>query len=329
MAGISDLLTQIKTGSFQHVYLLYGDENYLKLQYRDRLAKAILGDGDPMNLSTYEDDGAVEASIIDQAETLPFFADHRVISVTRSGFFKGSSDLLADYLKQVPDYCYLIFTENEVDKRSRMYKAVKASGALIEISALNEKELMGWVLKLLTDGKVKIRRSEMDYLLSRTGSDMSHIRLETDKIVNYCQGKGLDIATKEVIDAVTENRTENRIFDMVAAVASHDRQKALDLYGDLLALKEPPMRILYLIARQFNQLLMIKELASEGLGNNQIAAKAGMPPFAVRRNLPIARQYSKDTLKSCIASCVKAEEEVKTGGMEDRLAVELILIRLS
>jgi DNA polymerase-3 subunit delta len=329
VAGASDLVTALKTGKFQHVYLLYGDEDYLKKQYRDRLVKALLGSGSEMNHNSYSGDNAEEGAIIDQAETLPFFSDHRVIQVDDSGLFKGSSELLSDYLKKVPDYLYLVFTEKDVDKRSRLYKAVQKNGSCIEIGSLGERDLLTWVLRNLTKHGLKIRKSEMDYFLSRTGTDMNHILLELDKVVNYCEGKGTDIVTKEAIDAVTESLTENRIFDMISAVASHDRKKAFDLYADLLALREPPMRILYLIGRQYNQLLMIRELSSEGEGVSQIASKTKIPPFAVRRNLGIAGKYSISGLKRSVSACVEAEEQVKTGRMEDRLAVELILIRFS
>ncbi len=329
MAGTSELASALKSGNFRHVYLLYGDEDYLKKQYRDRIVKSLMGDGSDMNHNVYEGGTAEEGAIIDQAETLPFFADHRVIEINNSGLFKGSAELLPDYMKSIPEYLYFIFTEKDVDKRSRLYKAVQKNGSCIEIGALGEKDLSTWVLRTLTRNQLKIRKSEMDYFLSKTGTDMNHILLELDKVVNYCQGKGMDVVTQDAIDAVTENRMENRIFDMISAVSSHDRRKAFDLYADLLALREPPMRILYLIGRQYNQLLMIRELSSDGEGVSQIASKTGMPPFAVRKNLAIAKKYSAAQLKQSVAACVDAEEKVKTGQMEDRLAVELLLIRFS
>lgn len=326
---VNNISDDIRNHTFQHVYLLYGEENYLKLQYRDRLAKAILGSGDAMNLNIYEGDHIDEGAVIDQAETLPFFAEHRVIEINRSGFFKGSCEKLPDYMKMIPDYLYFIFTENEVDKRSRLYKAVKSAGSVVEVGEQKESTLTAWVLKMLGDAGLKIRKPVMEFFLSRTGTDMSHIRLELDKVIHYCQEKGKEVVTAEDVTAVTCDRTENRIFDMVTAITQHDRKRTLDYYADLLALKEPPMRILYLIARQYQQLLMISELSAEGKSQTEIASKAKMPSFAVRRNLAIARQYSRTTLQKCISLCVQTEEDVKTGLLDDRLGVELILIRLS
>ena len=87
----------IKTGQFKAAYLLYGDEDYLKKQYRDKLTKALMGQGDTMNFAKYEGKDSSIEEIISFADTMPFFADRRVVLVEDSGFFKSSQETLADY----------------------------------------------------------------------------------------------------------------------------------------------------------------------------------------------------------------------------------------
>ena len=70
---LQQLLEDIKNGSFARVYLLYGEETYLRLQYRDKLKKALIPDGDTMNYHYFEGKGVDTAQLIDLAETLPFF----------------------------------------------------------------------------------------------------------------------------------------------------------------------------------------------------------------------------------------------------------------
>ena len=113
---------------------------------------------------------------------------------------------------------------------------------------------------------------------------------------------------------------------MIEAVTTGNQKKALDLYADLLALKEPPMRILYLIGRQYNQLLIIKELLAEGNSPPLIAQKSGIHPYAVQKLSGITRSFSRDDLQKSVNACVAMEEAVKTGQIGDRLSVELILL---
>ena len=116
---------------------------------------------------------------------------------------------------------------------------------------------------------------------------------------------------------------------MVNKIAEKQQKQALDLYYDLLALKEPPMRILFLIARQFQILLMVKDLKRQGYDNKFIASKAKIPEFAVRRNFAQAGRFQTMQLKQAVADCVQAEEDVKTGNLNDRLAVELLIVKYS
>ncbi len=324
---MKELINDIKTGSFRRVYLLYGPEDYLKFLWRDRLVSALIPDGNSMNLNVWSGASVSEGAVIDQAETLPFFSDRRVIRLDHTGFFERQTELLPDYIKSLPDYLTIVFTEDKPDKRGRLYKAVQKYGLCAEFAEQPEAVLEKWVLQLLSAGDLRIRKLDMAYFLERTGPDMTHIGLEADKLIHYCRGAGE--VSREAIDAVTTDRTENRIFDMITAVTEHRQRDAMKLYSDLLSLREPPMRILYLIAMQYRRLLLVRELDSEGLGQARIAAAAGMQPFAVRKSLPLAKRYTAEQLKAASELCAVLEEDVKNGRIGDNLCVELLILKLS
>ena len=122
----------IKTGQFKQIYLLYGEEQYLIRQYRDKLKKAMVAEGDTMNFSSFEGNDINQKEIIDLAETLPFFADRRMILIEDSGLFKKSAEELADYMASVPETTCFVFVEKEIDKKTKMYKAVNKIGSVVE-----------------------------------------------------------------------------------------------------------------------------------------------------------------------------------------------------
>ena len=317
----------IKTGNFKQVYLLYGEEGYLKNQYRDKLKAAMAAPDDTMNFTAYEGKDTSPRELIDLAETLPFFADRRVILVENSGFFKNACDDLAEYMEQIAPSTHFIFVEEEVDKRGRMYKNVKKAGKIVEFATQSEELITRWILgRLKREGK-NITSNVMQLFLSKTGTDMGNIDRELEKLICYTLGR--DVITAEDIEAITTEQTTNKIFDMVNAIAEHNQKKALDLYYDLLALKEPPMRIMYLISRQFQILFNIRDMSSKGLDNNTMAQKAGVPPFAVRRNVTQAKGFTMAQLKQALRDGVELEEAVKTGRMDDQMAVEVFIMKYS
>ena len=116
---------------------------------------------------------------------------------------------------------------------------------------------------------------------------------------------------------------------MVRSVAEKQQSKALELYYDLIAQKEAPMRILYWITRQFNQLYQIKDLQSKGYPDHVIAERMGVRDFVVRKNKTLCQRFSLEELRKSIQICVEREEDVKTGRLNDRMAVELLIIQFS
>lgn len=324
---MENLNEDIRTGNFKPVYLLYGEEAYLKNLYKGRLRKAILPEDDLMNFSFFEGKDIDVRQIIDQAETLPFFAAHRLIQVEDSGFFKSEGAELADYLPNLPAETVMVFVEREVDKRSRLFKAVKQLGRAVELGRQNEKTLTAWVGGALRREGKRITNAAMERFLEMAGNDMENISSELEKLLCYTIGR--DAIELSDVEAVCTETTENRIFDMVRAVADKRQKRALDLYYDLLALKEPPMRILFLIAREFNQMLQLRDLRDQGLDSASIAQKMKLAPFIVKRSLGQAQRFSVGELSRMVADCVEAEEDVKTGRLTDRLAVEMLIVRFS
>lgn len=317
----------IKMGQLKNVYLLYGTEDYLKRQYRDKLKHALVEPDDTMNFSAYEGKDINPKELIDLSETLPFFKEKRMILVENSGFFKNSCDDLAEYMSQVPESTCFVFVEEEVDKRSKLFKAASRAGSAVEFETPKEDMLVRWILgRIQREGK-KITQSVMQLFLSKTGSDMENIDKELEKLICYTLDK-TEISAADV-EAICTGQTENKIFEMIDAISAKNQKKALDLYYDLLTLKEAPMRILFLIARQFQNLLLIKSMSAKGYPAVSIAKTAGMPSFAVQKNLRQAGAFKINQLKEAIEDCGQAEEDVKTGRMADQLAVELLIVKYS
>lgn len=321
------LMEDIKKRQFKNVYLLMGEETYLRNQYRKRLREALLDPEDTMNAATFEGKGINPREVIDLAETMPFFAERRVIELQDSGFAKHACPELADYVPDILGSTCLILTESEVDKRGRVYKAIKKSGRVVEFKRQDERTLTRWVLGTLKKEGKSITEQTMHAFLGRTGSDMENIDRELEKLLCYTIGK--EVITTDDVEAVCTEQTENRIFDMIQAVTEQNQRRALDLYADLLALKEPPMRILYLITQQFHRLLQLKELSGQGMDRGEMAKAAGVPPFAMGKYMAQCRKFTSAELRRAVEDCVDTEERVKTGQMADQLSVELLIVKYS
>ncbi len=314
----------IKTGNYQPVYLLYGEERYLKKQYKDKLKKALCAPDDNMNNHHFEGKGISVGEVIDLAETMPFFADRKVIFLEDSGLLKSGGEQMAEYLGSQNETTVIIFVESEIDKRSKLYKAIQSKGCIVEFEAQDENTLKRWVAGLLTKEGKKVTESTVQLFLSKTGTDMENIHGELEKLI--CYGMDKEVVGPEDVEAICTTRVTSHIFDMVDAIADKRQKKALELYYELLALKEPPMRILFLIARQCNILLQVKAMKNKGYGNKDMASSIGVPPFALGKYVTQAGKFKTAQLKNAVTQCVEAEEAVKTGRMNDVMSVEILIM---
>lgn len=324
---MKSLNEDLKNGQLKQLYLLYGEEAYLRKQYRDRLKKALVADGDTMNYAYYEGKGVSAKEVIDLAETMPFFAERRVIILENTGFLKNASPELAEYVKELPETTTMIFVEEEIDKRGKLYKSLKDKGRVVELKRQEENTLVRWIAGMAKKEGIAMSEAVVRYFLSKVGDDMENIQKELEKLFCYCMHH-TEIRVAD-IDEICTTQITNNIFNMVDAVANKEQKKALDYYYELLALKEPPLRILYLLVRQFRILMEVKELDRLGIPPKDLAAKVGIMPFVVNKYRAQAKSFKKKELRKIIEDGVQAEENVKTGKMGEVLAVELFLVEYS
>jgi DNA polymerase-3 subunit delta len=317
----------IKNHIFVPFYLLYGEEDYLKKQMKERLVQALVTDGDTMNYTVFEGKRADQAEILDLAETLPFFAEHRVIVLEDTELGKKSDEDFIKRLEGLPDTTIMIFVEKSIDKRSKIYKFIKKQGYPADMAVQDEKQLLVWMASILKKEGKQITNANAAYFLHKVGTDMNQIRNELEKVILYT-GTRKEIARTD-IDDICSTEITGKIFDMLEAIAVKQQKKALTLYYELLELKEPPLKILALLVRQCNQMLVVKSMAKTESQNKVIGKKAGIHPYVVGKIKKQAQQFLPAQLIAMVRSCGETDERIKTGLINDRIGVELLIVEFS
>lgn len=323
---MKQLSTDIKEGQFKRAYLICGEEDYLKINFKNQMIKAIAGD-DTMNVGMYEGKNIDINEVIETADTFPFFAQYRLILMEQTGLFKSGGDQLAEYMSQVPESTVFIFVENEVDKRSKLYKAVNKNGYVCEINKQKEADIAIWAARIFDNSKKRITKANMSYLIANVGTDMETLSKEIEKLICYCLKK--NTIDKEDIDQVCIKQLNVRIFDMIDAIAAKNQKKTLDCYYELLAEKEPAMRILFMISRQFNLMLQAKDFSGRGMNREQVASAMGVQGFIAGKCITQSGNFSVNELKMGLAESVKTDEMIKSGLIDETIGVELLLVKYS
>lgn len=311
------------------LYLCYGKESYMKNQYVDQIKNQII---DPsyeiMNLETHDGKGISVDQIIDFAETMPFMSERRLMIIKESGLFKSGkkdeSTRLADYIDGLPKTVCLVFMESEIDKRMSLYKKANKNHEVVEFKTPSDKELVIWTKKEMNRHQLIMSNQLVEYFVRIVPQGMESIINEIKKLASY---KTEGQMTKEEIDQVCTQSLDVRIFELVKMLGNKNTKGALEIYSNLLEMKESPIGILAMMARQFRMILKVKYMRQKGHANQSIATRTGFRHFMITECANQAPNFSFKQLEGAIKECLEADEAIKTGMMRPDLAVELILIK--
>lgn len=321
------IMQDIKENNFERFYLLYGSEDYLKHQYRDKLIKALVDAEDNMNYSYFEGKKINVSEMLDIGDTLPFFADNRVIVVENSGLFKKTPEGFEKRLENFPDSTHVIFVESEVDGRNRLNNWFKKNGYKTEMKPPTEGELRKWIAKLCKDENKQIYEKAVEYFIGAVGLDMLLIKNELEKLFAYVGERGE--ITVDDVRAICVNEADDTLYAMIDAIGNRNQKEALLLYRNLLELKQEPLFILSQLSRNVRKMLEVSELIKSGKSSDEIASAAGIPKWTINRYKSQIRHNGKESFIHMLEKCLETEANIKTGLVKDIVGVELLIVEFS
>ena len=327
---MKELKSDIRNKTFKRVYLLYGEERYLIRYYEGLIKETLLTPGSEiMNYDMFEGKAAVSDRIADACRTAPFLNDYRLVLVRDSKLFvsgrKADSDFLADFLGDIPESAVLVFTEYETDKRIRLFKKLGDTGRAVEFKTPTDRELYEWVNNMVKKRGCEISRDAVQILLRTSAHNMEALSAEIEKLTGYA-GKGR-IINESDIESICTPALETQIFNLVGAVGDKKPERALEIFSNMLLLKEQPLVVLTMIIRQFRLVLLARELSEKGRANNDIAGFLSVRGFVVSECLRQAHRFQKDELIAALKDCLEADMNIKSGRISDKLAVETLIVK--
>ncbi|MGG4491790.1 DNA polymerase III subunit delta [Metabacillus idriensis] len=335
---ISNVWKDLKNKQLKPVYLLLGKESYLIQETVQRIIEAALDPSEmDFNLAQYDlTETALEAAVED-AETLPFLGEKRVVILKHPHFLTSEKkkekiehriEKLEEYLKSPAPYTILVIVApyEKLDERKKITKAVKKMSETVEMNGLSELETKKWMKELADVNAIALQDSARDQLYMLTAGNLMAISQEINKLSTYAGEGGM--ITEEIVSSLVSRTLEQNIFELIEKVIRKDRTRAMQIFYDLLKANEEPIKILSLLINQFRLILQVKELSVLGYGQQQIAGNLKVHPFRVKLAMQQAQLFQTMELTSIMNQLGDADYDMKTGKMDKRLAVELFLLRL-
>lgn len=333
-----DIWKQIKTKQIKPLYLLYGTESFLINETYQLLIEHALNEEEvEFNLSTYDlEETPIEVALED-AETFPFVGERRLIILRNPSFLtaertKGKTEhnltKLETYLKEPAPYSVVVFVApyEKLDERKKLTKELKRLASVLDAKKLSEQELKVWVRDRAASNGVQIDEDAVDLMLLLSGTNLFMLTGEVDKLALYAQQEKR--IHSDMVDKLVARSLEQNIFSLVDKIVHRKIEQALRIYYDLLKQNEEPLKILAVITGQFRLIYQVKEMARNGYGQQQMAGYLKVHPFRVKLAAGQAQYFSEQELTGIIKQLADADFQMKTGGMNKTLLIELFLFKL-
>lgn len=319
----------------QHIYLLHGTEKIRIQEWVDQYIAKHLPEGkEDLNYSVFDMDEVPVQHVIQQAETVPFLRDCRVILVNSAEFFGTANskqdhdlELLARFIADPPEYSHVIFTTKteKLDKRKKVTKLLEQQKAVISCNAIQGRELEIWTRERIKGNGCKIEDHALEQLLHATNGNLTTLATEIDKLCLYVNQGNITI---QEVDLLVSRTLEQNLFRFIDFVAQMRIPEGMQMIYDLLKSKESPILILFLLTKRFRTMLVGKELAGKGYSPQQIAGQIGQHPYTIKLTLDQSKNFSVQRLRKILISLAMADEQIKTGQLPETLALEKFVLSL-
>lgn len=323
---IKALGEHIKTNSEStSLYLIFGEEDFFIDMSVASIKKKYLGEGaETMDFVKLDYGGkdCVVDDILSNIELPPWLSPKRIVHVTNFSF-PSEPDELIKALSSIPDTSILIFTTPSFDKRKKsLLNAFKKNGVVAESLYLDDDKLMAWISKSLSKFGLTSNPQAMLSIVSRCDSSMRQISSEVNKIVLYCQGSNETNVTEDTVEMLCPPDIKGSVFNITDAVGSGDAQTALSILENLIIMKEPAIKIRFMLMRHLKQLICAKDLGRK----DAIISRLKLQPFIADKLLRQANRFSMDTLLKLYIECSRQDMEIKHGNLDPRHSLESFII---
>lgn len=332
-----NLKKNIASGQLLSVYILFGEDAYLKKNYAEKISSKIAEPDDIFAYSKFSSNCDLQ-DVYDAVMQLPITTDRKCVILEDYDFehcAKSDFDRLCALLSDVPDTATLImrFDSIEVDsKKSSKFKklvssAEKSGGMAVKLDHRKAPEL----IKMLCDGALK-RGCRMDqsvakYLIENAGEDINNLSNELSKLCAFA-GKGT--ITKDTVDMVGVKTVEASVYNLSKSIIACDISAALTMLDELYFMRIEPMAILYTVAGAYVDMFRLYSAKAAGLNISAVTECYGYKgrEFTLDKAAQNLRKFDFKKLSLSLKAIKNADNSLKSFNSDSRIILEQLIIRL-
>jgi DNA polymerase-3 subunit delta len=333
-----DLRNRLIKGEIAPVYLLFGEETFLRDSAAKFISEKALTDSSmrEFNESVFS---LAESKIdyaLSAADQMPMISSRRVVRITevvvsatgkKDSIKEDDETILMRYLSRPSETSVVIFVADEIDKRRKISKLLLENCVSVEFTPLSDNELIDEVKKQLKKTNAQIEDRTARHLVGLVGNDLRKLSTEVEKLATAALPDSL--VTFELVEQLVPNSRELSNFELTDYLLAKNRPRALQILHKILDDGAEPLMLLGLIANNFHRLFLAKELMRNGVERNEVARTMRLPYGKQEDFLATARRADADRLAWNLQRIAQVDLAIKTSQATPRLQIEMLVCELT
>ncbi len=331
--SLDRLKADLKAKKPRNFYVFHGPEAYLRSYYLNSLHKLLVEDfAETFNYHRFTAENLDLQAVHDSLEAIPMMSPTSMVQIDDVNFFQLGEDAndYAKFFSDIPDYCTLVLvydtSEFRIDKRRKAMAEAFEKALIVEFNQPTERELVTWIGRHFKKYEKQITVRDAQYLIHRTGGDMTTLLSEIDKLSAYVQGP---MVSQADIDLLVEPVLEAAAYTLTDAVAAGRYDAALQCLNTLLQMQEEPLMILGSLGSQMRRILTAKRLISNGKGQQELMKLCGTTSYPAQKAVEYARRLPESFCARAVELCLEADRQMKTSFDEPARILELLVLELA
>ncbi len=330
-----DFRRQIKEGHIESLYLFTGEEDYL----HDRAVRLLYNTVDEasrvFNISVFAIGSeisptgpkATAAMAIDTANQWPMIAARRVVIIRDFDKIREEeTDLVFEYLKRPASTATVVFQSRSLDQRRKITTALMKACTVVSFDHPNEQQAARWVEQFLKRRNCRIEPTALGHLIGLTGTRMSRLANELEKLAAYSEGS---IINNAIIDQLVPRAREHSGFEIWDAIMERDRKRALRLLHRMLEDGTEPVAIVGSIGGLYRRMLAGKELIARQAPQEEVMKATGQyGPRAKHFNMRLNRTSREEIVRG-LRRIAQVDDAIKNSLATPRLQLEILVCELT
>ena len=319
---LKDLNRAITEKNFSNLYFFYGEEDYLKEFYANRIIQSVVDDNFAcFNLFHYQE-LPDKTELRNALEQPPVMAEYKVVYLNQTDILKAPADYreaLTEQMKNLAPFTIFIIRETAADKRSAIFKTAESHGVSVECNYPNQADMRAFITREFTKRQKKIPAALVDKILNEAEPSMYATVNLIDTVCAYLQDT--ETVTAQVLDQFMQKSVQAVIFDLSEFLVTGQKEKAYQLLNQLKLTpsKTPAQMIFTLLSRHISGMYLAKVSQEERIPTAEIKPLLGknVPDFVITKYLRQGKNIPLSKLEQLIRFCAETDYKLKSGQVTD------------